>query len=88
MRCYLEFGAVLHISTHMPKIQILEKLKIACPLEHSILFSSLLTPKDQMSIQRTNWFWAASIDLISFLGFLKVFVNMRLRISFVGVQIS
>jgi hypothetical protein len=65
-----------------------QKLKIACPLEHSILFSSLLTPKDQMSIQRTNWFWAASIDLISFLGFLKVFVNMRLRISFVGVQIS
>jgi hypothetical protein len=37
---------------------------------------------------RTNRFWAASLDLILFLGFLKLFVNLRLGISFVEVQIS
>jgi hypothetical protein len=47
-----------------------------------------LPQKDQMSVQRTNRFWAASLDLILFLDFLKLFVNMRLRISFVQVQIS
>jgi hypothetical protein len=35
-----------------------------------------------------NRIWVASLDLILFLDFLKLFVNMRLAISFVGVQIS
>jgi hypothetical protein len=39
-----------------------------------------------MSVQRTNRFWAVSLDLILFLDFLKLFVKMRLTISFVGVQ--
>jgi hypothetical protein len=35
-----------------------------------------------MSIQRTNRFWAVSLDLILFLDFLKLFVYMHLGISF------
>jgi hypothetical protein len=30
----------------------------------------------------TNWFWAASLDLILFVDFLKLFFQVRLRISF------
>jgi hypothetical protein len=36
-----------------------------------------------MSVQQTNLFWALSLDLI-----LKLFVKMRLAISFACVQIS
>jgi hypothetical protein len=39
-----------------------------------------------MFIQRTNQFWAVSLDFTLFLDFLKLFVKMRLTISFVGVQ--
>jgi hypothetical protein len=35
-----------------------------------------------------NWIWALSLDLILFLDFKKHFENMRLEISFAGVQIS
>jgi hypothetical protein len=41
-----------------------------------------------MFVGWTNRFWAVSLDLILFLYFLKLFVNMRLGISFAGVQIS
>jgi hypothetical protein len=50
----------------------------------------VLTPKGLTvpSLWGTNGIWVASLDLILFLEFLKLFVNMRLRISFAGVQIS
>jgi hypothetical protein len=41
-----------------------------------------------MYLEWPNWIWAASLDLNSFKDFMKLFVNMRLTISFVGVQIS
>jgi hypothetical protein len=40
-----------------------------------------------MSIWWTNQLWAVSLDLILFLDFLKLFVEMRLAISFAWVQI-
>jgi hypothetical protein len=40
-----------------------------------------------MSTRQTNRFWAVLLDLILFLDFLKLFVNMRLGISFARVQI-
>jgi hypothetical protein len=36
-----------------------------------------------MSVQRTNQFWFVSLDHTLFLDFLKLFVNMRLTVSFV-----
>jgi hypothetical protein len=41
-----------------------------------------------MSVLWTNRFWAASLDLNFFLDLLKLFVKMRLAISFAGAQIS
>jgi hypothetical protein len=41
-----------------------------------------------MSIRRTNRFWVVSLDLTLFLDFLKLFVKMRLAVSFAGVQKS
>jgi hypothetical protein len=41
-----------------------------------------------MSVWRTNWFWAASLDFNLFLFFLKLLMNMRLATSFARVQIS
>jgi hypothetical protein len=40
-----------------------------------------------MFVWWTNQFWAMSLDLILIFDFLKLFVNMRLRISFAKVQI-
>jgi hypothetical protein len=37
-----------------------------------------------MSVWWTNWFWSVSLEHILFLDFLKLFVNMRLAISFAG----
>jgi hypothetical protein len=37
-----------------------------------------------MSVQRTNRFWSMSLEYILFLDFLKLFVNMRLEVSFAG----
>jgi hypothetical protein len=37
-----------------------------------------------MSVRRTNRFWSMSLEHTLFLDFLKLFVNMRLAISFVG----
>jgi hypothetical protein len=41
-----------------------------------------LTPKGPLVPKGTNRFWAASYDLTLFLDFLKLFVKMRLGISF------
>jgi hypothetical protein len=35
-----------------------------------------------MSVQRTNRFWSVSLEHTLFLDFLKLFVNMRLAVSF------
>jgi hypothetical protein len=40
-----------------------------------------------MSVQQTNQFWATSLDP-NFFWYFEKFVNMRLAISFAGVQIS
>jgi hypothetical protein len=37
-----------------------------------------------MSVWRTNRFWSVSLENILFLDFLKLFVNMRLEVSFAG----
>jgi hypothetical protein len=37
-----------------------------------------------MSVRRTNQFWSVSLELTLFLDFLKLFVKMRLAISFAG----
>jgi hypothetical protein len=39
-----------------------------------------------MSVRRTNWFWSVSLEHKLFLDFLKLFVNMRLAVSFAGKQ--
>jgi hypothetical protein len=39
-----------------------------------------------MSVRQTNRFWAVSLDLTLFLDFLKLFLKMRLAVSFAGVQ--
>jgi hypothetical protein len=39
-----------------------------------------------MSVQRTNRFWSVSLEHTLFLDFLKLFVNMRLAVSFTGKQ--
>jgi hypothetical protein len=41
-----------------------------------------------MFMEWPNRIWAASLDLNFFLSFLKLLVNMRLAISFTGVQVS
>jgi hypothetical protein len=40
-----------------------------------------------MSIQWTNQFWSVSFELTLFLDFLKLFVKMRLTVSFMGKKI-
>jgi hypothetical protein len=40
-----------------------------------------------MSVQRINWFWSVSLELTLFLEFLKLFVEMRLVVSFVEKEI-
>jgi hypothetical protein len=40
-----------------------------------------------MSVQRTNRFWSVSLELTLFLDFLKLFVKMRLAISFAEKKI-
>jgi hypothetical protein len=37
-----------------------------------------------MSVRRTNRFWSASLEHTLFLDFLKLFLNMRLTVSFAG----
>jgi hypothetical protein len=37
-----------------------------------------------MSVRRTNRFWSVLLEHTLFLDFLKLFVNMRLAVSFVG----
>jgi hypothetical protein len=37
-----------------------------------------------MSVRRTNWCWSVSLEHTLFLDFLKLFVNMRLTVSFTG----
>jgi hypothetical protein len=37
-----------------------------------------------MSVRRTNQFWLMSLEDTLFLGFLKLFVNMRLVVSVAG----
>jgi hypothetical protein len=37
-----------------------------------------------MSVRRTNRFWSVSLEHILFLDFLKLFVNIRLVVSFAG----
>jgi hypothetical protein len=39
-----------------------------------------------MSVQRTNRFWSVSLEHTLFLDFLKLFVNIRLTVSFAGKQ--
>ena len=41
-----------------------------------------------MYLEWPNQIWAMSLDLILFSDFLKLFVNMHLAISFLGVKIS
>jgi hypothetical protein len=41
-----------------------------------------------MSVRRTNRFWSVSLEHTLFLDFLKLFVNMRLALSFAGKQKS
>jgi hypothetical protein len=48
----------------------------------------VLTPKGLFVPTGNKPVLAASLDLILFLDILKLFVNMRLGISFAGVQIS
>jgi hypothetical protein len=40
-----------------------------------------------MSVRRTNRFWSVSLELTLFLEFLKLFVKMRLTVSFAGKKI-
>jgi hypothetical protein len=40
-----------------------------------------------MFVRRTNQFWSVSLELTLFLDFLKLFVKMRLAVSFVGKKI-
>jgi hypothetical protein len=40
-----------------------------------------------MSVRRTNRFWSVSLEHKLFLDFLKLFVNMRLALSFAGKKI-
>jgi hypothetical protein len=37
-----------------------------------------------MSVRRTNRFWSVSLEHKLFLDFLKLFVNVRLAVSFTG----
>jgi hypothetical protein len=39
-----------------------------------------------MSVRRTNRFWSVLLEHTLFLDFLKLFVNMRLAVSFAGKQ--
>jgi hypothetical protein len=39
-----------------------------------------------MSVQQTNRFWSVSLELTLFFYFLKLFVKMRLVVSFVGIK--
>jgi hypothetical protein len=55
-------------------------------LMHFLACYTALIPKEVFV--PTNLFWVASLDLILFLDFLKLFMNMRLRLSFARVQIS
>jgi hypothetical protein len=41
-----------------------------------------------MSVRRTNRFWSVSLEHTLFFDFLKLFVNMRLALSFTGKQKS
>jgi hypothetical protein len=41
-----------------------------------------------MSVRRTNRFWSVSLEHTLFLNFLKLFVNMRLALSFARKQKS
>jgi hypothetical protein len=41
-----------------------------------------------MSVRRTNRFWSVSLEHKLFLNFLKLFVNMRLALSFAGKKES
>jgi hypothetical protein len=41
-----------------------------------------------MSVRRTNRFWLVSLEHTLFFDFLKLFVNMRLALSFAGKQKS
>jgi hypothetical protein len=41
-----------------------------------------------MSVRRTNRFWSMSHELTLFLDFLKLFVKMRLAVSFAGIKKS
>jgi hypothetical protein len=41
-----------------------------------------------MSVRRTNRFWSVSLEHTLFLDFLKLFVNMRIALSFAGKQKS
>jgi hypothetical protein len=41
-----------------------------------------------MFVRRTNWFWSMSLELTLFLDFLKLFVKMRLVISFARLKKS
>jgi hypothetical protein len=40
-----------------------------------------------MSVRRTNRFWSVLLELTLFLDFLKLFVKMRLALSFMGKKI-
>jgi hypothetical protein len=39
-----------------------------------------------MSVQWTNQFWSVSLELTLFFNFLKLFVKMRLAVSFAGIK--
>jgi hypothetical protein len=41
-----------------------------------------------MSVRRTNRFWSVSLEHTLFLDFLKLFLNMRLALSFAGKKKS
>jgi hypothetical protein len=41
-----------------------------------------------MSVRRTNRFWSVSLEHTLFLDFMKIFVNMRLALSFAGKKKS
>jgi hypothetical protein len=57
-------------------------------LHDQLPFSPELTPKGPLVSTEDNQFWSVSLELILFLDFLKLFVKMRLVVSFAGEKKS
>jgi hypothetical protein len=52
----------------------------------AFLMSYLYSVKDELSIQGTNWFWAASLDLTLFLDFGISFPNVSRNKLFLSTK--